>query len=270
MCRRQLRRSHHPPSWEVGGGTRAACGAMVVGVATAQGMGPGERVAGTGGPRRTSFGRSGAVVLAALLRLTGCSMTPSHFAQIADTVGSAFAAAATTLDYAHHKKITPAYAAASFVRFQDEVQGVAGQLPSLQGASRQARAHHGPLSRFIERQEIPYSTGRRRQAHPDCGSIAACRPALGGHHAPTLGPASKRRAGGALDRQHRTQSTGGRAGRPDRLPTDDAGGRPDAHPDDVGADAHASGSDPQPDPGGRISGRQTRGSRRRSLAGAAT
>ncbi|HKC75626.1 MAG TPA: hypothetical protein VKF37_15705 [Chloroflexota bacterium] len=126
-------------------------------MATAQGIGPGEGVAGTGGPRRTSFGGSGVQLLAVLLTLSGCTMTQSDFAQTADTVGSAFAAAATTLAYAHQKKITPAYAAASFVSFQDEVQGVAGQLPSLQGA---------PSARTVRHLLALYEAAERAVLHP--------------------------------------------------------------------------------------------------------
>ena len=117
-----------------------------------------------------SFGGSGAVLLAVLLTLIGCTMTQSAFVQTADTVGSAFAAAATTLDYAHQKKITPAYAAASFVSFQDEVQGVAGQLPSLQGA---------PSARTVRHLLALYEPAERAVMHPcldpSCGWRAQVR-----------------------------------------------------------------------------------------------
>jgi hypothetical protein len=96
-------------------------------------------------------------LLAVLLTLTGCAMTQSDFAQTADTVGSAFAAAATTLAYAHYKKLTPAYAAASFVSFQDEVQGVAEQLPSLQGA---------PSARAVRQLLALYEPAERAVMHP--------------------------------------------------------------------------------------------------------
>jgi chitinase len=122
----------------------------------AQAIGPGERAAGTGGPRRPSFG-SGVLLLAVLLTLSGCTMTQSEFAQTAGPVGSAFAAAATTLAYAHHKKITPAYAAASFVSFQDEVQGVAEQLPSLEGA---------PSARAVRQLLALYEPAERAVMHP--------------------------------------------------------------------------------------------------------
>jgi hypothetical protein len=127
------------------------------GMATAQGIGPGERAAGTSGPKRPSFGSGVVVVAVLLMTLTGCAMTQSAFAQTADTVGSAFAAAATTLAYAHHKKITRAYAAASFVSFQDEVQGVAGQLPSLEGA---------PSARTVRYLLALYEPAERAVLHP--------------------------------------------------------------------------------------------------------
>jgi hypothetical protein len=102
-----------------------------------------------------SFG--GVVLLAVSLTLTACAMTQSAFAQTADTAGSTFAAAATTLAYAHQKRITPAYAAASFVSFQDEVQGVAGQLPSLQGA---------PSARTVRHLLALYEPAERAAMHP--------------------------------------------------------------------------------------------------------
>ena len=139
-------------------------------MAVAKSIGPSARVISTGRWRRASFAGSGAVLLAVLLTLTGCTMTQSDFAQTADTVGSAFAAAATTLAYAHHKKITPAYAAASLVSFQDEVQGVAGQLPSLQGA---------PSARTVRHLLALYEPAERAVMHPcldpSCGWRAQVR-----------------------------------------------------------------------------------------------
>lgn len=66
--------------------------------------------------------------------LTGCTATQSAFVQAASNAGSAYAAAATTLAWAHRQQITPAYAASSFVNFQSELSGLDRQLPSLQGA----------------------------------------------------------------------------------------------------------------------------------------
>ena len=126
-------------------------------MAMANRIGPSARVTSTGTWRRMSFGGRSAALLVVLLTLTGCTMTQSAFAQTADSVGSAFAAAATTLAYAHQKKITPAYAAASFVSFQDEVQGVAEQLPSLEGA---------PSGRTVRQLLALYEPAERAVMHP--------------------------------------------------------------------------------------------------------
>jgi hypothetical protein len=120
-------------------------------------IGPSGQITGTVRWRGKAFGVSGAALLVVLLTLTGCTMTQSDFVQTANSVGSAFAAAATTLAYAHHKKITPAYAAASFVSFQDEVQGVAEQLPSLQGA---------PSARTVRQLLALYQPAARAVMHP--------------------------------------------------------------------------------------------------------
>ena len=56
--------------------------------------------------------------------LSGCNVTESTFARTASNAGSAFAAAATTLTYAHEDKITYAYAASSFVNFQSGLSGI--------------------------------------------------------------------------------------------------------------------------------------------------
>src|SRR5437764_9671431 len=48
-----------------------------------------------------------------LLLLTSCQLTQSAFAKTVGDAGSAFAAASTTLTYAHEGKITMAYAASS-------------------------------------------------------------------------------------------------------------------------------------------------------------
>ena len=69
-----------------------------------------------------------------LLLLTSCQLTQSAFAKTVGDAGSAFAAASTTLTYAHEGKITMAYAASSFVNFQSELNGLDQALPSQQGA----------------------------------------------------------------------------------------------------------------------------------------
>lgn len=68
------------------------------------------------------------------LALAGCTLTQSAFARKAGNAGAAFAAAATTLDYAHHGRLTAAYAAASFVAYQSELSGLDRQLSSAVGA----------------------------------------------------------------------------------------------------------------------------------------
>ncbi len=64
------------------------------------------------------------LLLILLLLLTGCQLTQSAFARTAGNAGSAFAAASTTLTYAHERKITNAYASSSFENFQSELSGL--------------------------------------------------------------------------------------------------------------------------------------------------
>ena len=49
-------------------------------------------------------------------------------------LGSAFAAASTTLTYVHEGKISKAYAASSFVNYASELDGLDQTLPSQSGA----------------------------------------------------------------------------------------------------------------------------------------
>lgn len=69
-----------------------------------------------------------------LLTLTSCQFTQSAFAKTTGDAGVAFAAASTTLSYAHEGKITYAYASSSFVNYQSELDGLNQQLPAQQGA----------------------------------------------------------------------------------------------------------------------------------------
>ncbi|HJT58214.1 MAG TPA: hypothetical protein VJ761_17045 [Ktedonobacteraceae bacterium] len=69
-----------------------------------------------------------------LLALPACQFTQSSFAKTTGDAGAAFAAAATTLAYAHQGKITYAYAASSFVNYRSELKGLDQQLPSQNGA----------------------------------------------------------------------------------------------------------------------------------------
>lgn len=76
----------------------------------------------------------GFICCLALSLLTGCAFTQSAFTRMASGVGSAFAAASSTLAQLHHGRLTAAYARSSFVNFQSELQGIDQQLPSQQGA----------------------------------------------------------------------------------------------------------------------------------------
>jgi hypothetical protein len=69
-----------------------------------------------------------------LLTITACQFTQSAFSKMTSNAGAAFAAASTTLTYAHEGKITYAYAASSFVNYRSELDGLDQQLPSQQGA----------------------------------------------------------------------------------------------------------------------------------------
>ena len=69
-----------------------------------------------------------------LLTLPACQFTQSSFTKTAGDAGAAFAAAATTLSYAHQGKITYAYAASSFVNYRGELNGLDQQLLSQNGA----------------------------------------------------------------------------------------------------------------------------------------
>ena len=74
-------------------------------------------------------------LLLLLCMMTGCTVTQSTFARTTNNAGSAFAAAATTLTYAHEGKISYAYAAASFVNFQSELNGIDQTLTTQNSAS---------------------------------------------------------------------------------------------------------------------------------------
>ena len=69
-----------------------------------------------------------------LLTITACQFTQSAFSKTTSNAGAAFAAASTTLTYAHEGKITYAYAASSFVNYRSELDGLDQQLSSQQGA----------------------------------------------------------------------------------------------------------------------------------------
>jgi hypothetical protein len=80
-------------------------------------------------------------LLVLLAGVSACTITQSTFAMTANNAGSAFAAAATTLTYAHDGNITSAYAASSFVSFQSELSGT-DQTLTAQGAADRRTLHH--------------------------------------------------------------------------------------------------------------------------------
>ncbi len=75
-----------------------------------------------------------------LFIVTGCAVTDTAFAKTASNAGAAFAAASTTLSYAHEGKITYAYAASSFANFQSELSGTDTTL-AAQGANKRTVQH---------------------------------------------------------------------------------------------------------------------------------
>lgn len=91
------------------------------------------------------------LVLTVLL-CSGCQFVQSAFANTTDNAGAAFAAASTTLTYAHSGKITGAYAASSFINFQSELDGLDQKLPSTPGA---------PSGRVVQRLLGFYKTAIR-------------------------------------------------------------------------------------------------------------
>ena len=77
-----------------------------------------------------------------LMMASGCQLTQPAFTRAAGNAGSAFAAAETTLSYAHEGKITYAYASSSFANYQSELDGLDQSLPSLQGAPGKQVVRH--------------------------------------------------------------------------------------------------------------------------------
>jgi hypothetical protein len=93
------------------------------------------------GCARTGWGRSvrttvGRVILFVSLPIvaTGCQMTQSTFVQLTSEAGAEFAAAATTLQYAHEGKLTHPYARAAFESYASVLVGVDGQIRAAEGA----------------------------------------------------------------------------------------------------------------------------------------
>ncbi len=75
---------------------------------------------------------TGLLLMVLVAMVAGCQLTQPAFTRTAGNAGSAFAAAETTLSYAHEGKITYAYASSSFVNYQSELDGLDQSLPSLQ------------------------------------------------------------------------------------------------------------------------------------------
>jgi hypothetical protein len=73
---------------------------------------------------------------------SSCRLTQSAFAKTTGDAGAAFAAASTTLAYAHSGKLTDAYTTSSFVNYQGELAGVDQQLPTEQGVSDRHTLQH--------------------------------------------------------------------------------------------------------------------------------
>lgn len=82
------------------------------------------------------------VLIVLLLLLTGCQFTQTAFANSTGNAGSAFAAAATTLSYAHQGKITFAYARSSFINYQSELSGLDQSLATMNGAPDRQSIQH--------------------------------------------------------------------------------------------------------------------------------
>lgn len=99
--------------------------------------------------------------------LAACTVTESPFARTASNAGSAFAAAATTLTYAHGGQITYAYAAASYVNFQSELSGTDQTLTAQGGTDKrtvqQLLALYTPAMQVIDAPCLSSTCDWRRQ-----------------------------------------------------------------------------------------------------------
>src|SRR4051794_24918474 len=74
----------------------------------------------------------GLLILAFLL--TGCQLTQSSFERAAQKDAGTFAAAATSLEYYHHQKLSRAYTQTSFNGFESQLAGMEQELTSGDGA----------------------------------------------------------------------------------------------------------------------------------------
>lgn len=82
----------------------------------------------------------GVFVICAVM-LAGCVNQPSPFAKAAGNASSELAAAATTLTYLHHGKLTRRYAQSSFQAYQHTLKGMETKLPTLSGAPDERQIH---------------------------------------------------------------------------------------------------------------------------------
>lgn len=91
-------------------------------------------------------------VLALCFILAGCQFSQSRFSQTVNNAGSAFAAAATTLQYAHTGRLTYAYASSSFEVYRSELSGVEQTMASSGNAGAQLLA---PLQAAMQAVNTP-------------------------------------------------------------------------------------------------------------------
>jgi len=82
---------------------------------------------------RTAVGRS-ILFLSLLIAATGCQMTQSAFVRVTSETGGEFAAAATTLQYAHEGQLTRPYAQAAFESYASALAGADGEIAAAEGA----------------------------------------------------------------------------------------------------------------------------------------
>lgn len=105
--------------------------------------------------------------LLVLSLLASCTVTESTFAKTTSNAGSAFAAAATTLTYAHDGKITFAYAASSYVNFQSELSGTDQTLNAQGGVNRRMVQHllalYRPAMQVIDAPCLSSACGWQKQ-----------------------------------------------------------------------------------------------------------
>jgi len=95
-----------------------------------------------GYPKGKGMRRMALWLLVLPVMASGCQLAQPAFARTAANAGSAFAAASTTLSYAHEGKITYAYASSSFVNYQSELSRLDQALPAQQGALLTGRAYN--------------------------------------------------------------------------------------------------------------------------------